>query len=83
MSNIFENESEVVDNIMKSAKELGADLGTRGTKEERSTHEATPNIKAKSNCKLCWGKGWMRYSFPGNKGDEQETLFYCKCVKFL
>ncbi len=74
MSDIFENQSEVVENIRESAKKLGADLD----KEPKQK----PVPVAKSNCKLCWGKGWLVHSFPGNRGDEDVFNLYCRCVKF-
>ena len=74
MNDIFKNQSEVIDNIMESAKELGVNIG--------------PDVKqgpapvAKKKCKACWGKGWVTHSFPGNKGGGEARHFYCKCVKF-
>jgi len=74
MNDIFENQSEVMDNIRESAKELGADLGERPANQ--------PQPIPKKNCKLCWGKGWLAHSFPGNRGDKEVFNFYCRCVKF-
>lgn len=73
MNDIFSNQNEVMDNIRESAKELGADID-EGTKQ--------PEPIPKRNCKLCWGKGWVVHSFPGNRGDTEVFNFYCKCVKF-
>jgi hypothetical protein len=72
MNGIFENQSEVIDNIKESAKQLGIDLG--GIPEQTE-------LVVKKNCKKCWGKGWLTYNFPGNNGDEEVFNFYCICVK--
>lgn len=74
MNDIFKNQSEVIDNIKESAKELGANIGDK-TKR-------APTPVAKKNCKMCWGKGWVTHSFPGNGGDDEARNFYCKCIKF-
>jgi len=73
MNDIFENQTEVIENIRESAKELGAEVGEI---------EKEKVFVVKKNCKICWGKGWVAYSFPGNKGDKEVSNFYCKCVKF-
>ena len=78
-NNIFENEAERIDNIMESAKALGADV----LNGDSTVVDTQPRVKAKKNCKNCWGKGWATYSFPGNKGDTQAKHFYCACVKFI
>ena len=73
MNDIFENQTEVVENIRESAKELGADID--------AARSQAPSMVAKKNCKLCWGKGWVTRGFPGNKGDTDEFNVFCRCVR--
>lgn len=76
-NNIFNNESGRIENMKESARELGADIGSSVEADPQ------PRVKAKRNCKNCWGKGWATYSFPGNKGNTEAKHFYCACVKFI
>lgn len=73
MNDIFENQNEVIDNIKESARELGTNVDV--------DTKSAPVPVAKKNCKLCWGKGWVTHSFPGNNGDTEQFNFYCKCVR--
>lgn len=77
MNEIFKNQDEVIGNIKDSARELGADMGNK-----EGSQEASPDrIVAKKNCKLCYGRGVIVASFPGNNGNTGEYHMYCGCVK--
>lgn len=80
MNEIFDNQSEVIENIKDSAENLGFDVGRNKTKEELDENQG-PVLVAKRNCKMCWGKGWVTCSFPGNDGKGDSKNFYCTCVK--
>ena len=70
-SDIFENQDERFDNIKKSAEHLGGTVKTNNN----------PVMVVNKKCGLCYGKGTLKYCFPGNDGNKQNTLVYCKCVK--
>ncbi len=72
MSDIFEDQEERFDNIKKSAEELG---GSENTDVQRK------QLVPKKNCKICYGRGTVTYGFPGNDGNENVTLVYCRCVR--
>lgn len=71
MSDIFENEDEVMENIYESAEALGTSIRKRNI----------PIAVPKSDCKLCYGRGVVSHSFPGNHGFCSTEEIRCKCVK--
>lgn len=76
MNDIFSNQDEVIGNIEESARELGANITPK-------SQAAGPLAKPKRNCKLCYGRGYVVMSFPGNDGNEDIYKTYCRCVKVL
>ena len=68
---IFENQSEVMENILDSAENIGA-------KVDRSKK---PILVPKRNCKFCYGRGEVNHSFPGNDGFDFVQKIRCSCVK--
>jgi hypothetical protein len=74
---IFENQSEVVDNIKKSAENLGVDVKVEAEKKKVPA--------AKKNCRLCWGQGLLTYCPPprDRKDVPEKTTIACKCVRLI
>ena len=79
MNEIFEDQADVIENIRDSAKTIG--MNVLDNEERKEAAEGETLLVAKRNCKVCWGKGWVTCSFPGNDGSGESKNFYCTCVK--
>jgi len=69
--NIFEDGEKVIENARESARELGFHVPKMIKKKI---------LIAKKRCGICYGKGYLTLSFPGNHGSKDVQNIYCKCV---
>lgn len=71
MSDIFENQGEVVENLEESAEAIGID-------RERLNFKPKTVFVAKNGCKRCLGRGVLNIMPPGEK---EKVRYPCRCVR--